>query len=292
MLRSMTGFGSARNQVGTEEISVELRSVNGKFCEVKGRLPRELASLEADAVRNIKGRLSRGTIDLGVRRQASAKSTLTPRIDGDLAEGLAAQLRALRDALGLEGELRLSELVSVEGVVTLEERPPDLDDASAALLAALDEALIHLISMREREGEALEADLLERIAKIEAHAAVLMEQAPLAVQDQQERIRRRVEELTDGIPLDPQRLAQEVALLAERSDIAEELTRLGSHVAQFRELVASDQPVGRRLDFLTQELNREVNTIASKASWAGAASITVELKAELERIREQVQNVE
>lgn len=292
MLRSMTGFGSGRAQVGSEEISVELRSVNGKFCDVKARMPRELASLEPDAVRIVKERLARGTVDLALRRSRAGGSFLAPRIDEELAERIAESFRRLRDRLGLTGEVGLSEVIGVTGVVSVEELAPDLEQAREALGAAIEQALATLLEMREREGVALEADLGKRITRIEELAGELATQAPLAVADHQERIARRIEELTGGIALDPQRLAQEVALLADRSDVAEELTRLASHVVQFRELLASTEPVGRRIDFLVQELNREVNTVASKASWSGAASVVVEMKAELERIREQVQNVE
>lgn len=289
----MTGFGSARAQVETEELSVEIRSVNGKFCEVKTRLPRELQALEAEAVRRVKDRLARGTVDLSVRRgTAQGQSVRTPRIDDVLAGRIAAEFRSLRDRLGLEGDVRISDVVAVPGVVMVEETPPDAERAGQAMLLALDEALEHLVAMREREGESLRADLDARLRLVEGHRARLATAAPEAVREQQERIVQRVAELAGNVTLDPQRLAQEVALLAERSDIAEELTRLESHVQQFRGLMDAPDPAGRRLDFLVQELNREANTIASKASWTGAAEITVELKAEIERIREQVQNVE
>ncbi len=292
MLRSMTGFGSARSRIESEEIAVEIRSVNSKFCEVKVRTPRELQALESDAVRIVKGRLARGAIDVSLRRGTAAGPTLAPRIDEELAARIAESFRALQQRLGLAGEVSIGDLIAVQGVVTLEEREIDLDHASAALKAALDEALGVLIAMREREGEALRVDLSQRIDAVESFAARLSQEAPLAVRQQQERILQRIAELTGGIDLDPQRIAQEVALLAERSDIAEELTRLDSHVAQLRELLGADEPVGRRLDFLVQELNREANTVASKSNWSGSAAITVELKAEIERIREQIQNVE
>lgn len=289
----MTGFGSARAQVETEEISVEIRSVNGKFCEVKARLPRELQALEAEAVRRIKERLARGTIDLSVRRGAvQGQSIRTPRIDEALAGRVAHEFRELRDRLGLEGGVRLADVIAIPGVVAVEEAPPDPELAGQAMLLALEQALDHLIAMREREGEALRADLEARLRLVEGHASQLSQVAPEALREQQERILQRVAELAGNVTLDPQRLAQEIAILAERSDVAEELTRLESHVQQFRRLMDAPDPAGRRLDFLVQELNREANTTASKASWTGAAEITVELKAEIERIREQVQNVE
>ncbi|HWV38869.1 MAG TPA: YicC/YloC family endoribonuclease [Vulgatibacter sp.] len=289
----MTGFGSARAQVESEEISVEIRSVNGKFCEVKARFPRELQAFEGEVVRRIKERLARGTVDLFVRRSpVEGQSLREPRVDEALADRVAREFRELRDRLGLEGDVRLADVISVPGVVVVEEVPPDPERAGQAMHLALDQALDHLVAMREREGEALRADLEARLRLVEGHAAQLARAAPEAVREQHERILQRVEELAGSVTLDPQRLAQEVAILADRSDVAEELTRIESHVKQFRRLMDAPDPAGRRLDFLVQELNREANTTASKASWTGAAEITVELKAEIERIREQVQNVE
>lgn len=291
-MRSMTGFGSARAQVGTEDFTVEIRSVNGKFCEVKTRLPRELHALEAELVRTVKARVARGGVDVSVRRGTGASGNLTPRIDHELASRYLESFRSLQQHLGLEGQVSLRDLVLAQGVMGLEEKGIDPEEAKEALERALAEALDGLIAMREIEGAALQADLRSRLHRIEELAGQVSEQAPVAVQHHKDRIAQRVEELTSGIPLDPQRLAQEVALLAERADITEELTRLGSHLAQFHQLLAADEPSGRRMDFLVQELNREVNTVASKSNWAPIATLVVELKAEIERIREQIQNVE
>ncbi|WP_338062181.1 YicC/YloC family endoribonuclease [Vulgatibacter incomptus] len=288
----MTGFGSGRAQVNAEEVSVEIRSVNGKFCEAKVRLPRELQSLEAEVVREVKARLARGTVDVSIRRGSGAGSNLALRVDEGLAERAAETLRALRDRLSLGGDVTLPEIVAIPGVISMQEPAPDLTAAGDALTAALDEALERLIAMREVEGRALREDLERRLGVVAERVASISEEAPTALRQGYERLRLRVEELAGGLALDPARLAQEVALLAERSDIAEELTRLDSHLVQFRSLLESDEPSGRRMDFLIQELNREANTIASKSNWAGAAAHVVELKAEIERIREQIQNVE
>lgn len=266
--------------------------MNGKFCEVKARLPRELLSLENEAVRLVKARVARGGVDLTVRRGSGTGGSLAPRIDELLAARYAESFAQLQEALGLGGDVSLALVLQAQGVVSLEERAPDLDAAGDALAQAVDLALDGLIRMREQEGRALRADLSSRLETVAQLAAKVAEHVPVSVQHQRDRIAQRVQELTSGIALDPQRLAQEVALLAERSDVAEELTRLDSHVAQFRLLLDADEPAGRRMDFLLQEMNREVNTIASKSSWAAIAGLTVELKAELERIREQVQNVE
>lgn len=266
--------------------------MNGKYCDVKVRLPRDLASLENEAIRRVKARLARGGIDVSVRRSAGKGADLAPTIDLDLASQYAESFRALRDRVGLQGDLALADLLGAQGVVSLEERAPDLDAAARALERALDEALDGLVAMREREGGALRADLESRMAKVAALADEVERESPLSVEATRARVEARLAELMEGISVDPQRLAQELAFLAERADITEELTRLRSHVDQFLLLLDAAEPSGRRMDFLLQEFNREVNTIASKAQWAPIANLSVELKAELERIREQVQNVE
>ena len=292
MIRSMTGFGAARGEVSGEAVSVELKSVNGKFCEVKPRLPRELASLETDLVKTIKSRLSRGVVEALVRREAQPGRALSPRIDLSLAAAYAKALRELKEELGLQGEPSVHDVAAMEGVVSLAENAPDLAALGASLQEALSSALDALEQMRRREGEALARDLLARLDAIEKGARELARLAPLQVDAVRERLSARIAELTRGVPLDPARLAQEVAVFADRTDIAEELTRLHSHLSQARELIRSEAPAGRKLEFLVQEINREINTIGSKSQHAGMAALVVDLKAELERVREQVQNVE
>jgi uncharacterized protein (TIGR00255 family) len=292
LIRSMTGFGAGRGEAGGEAVAVELRAVNGKFCEVKPRLPRELTALEPDLTRTIKGRVSRGVIDVFVRRENGSARGVSPRADIALAGAYAKAFRELKDALGLAGELTVQDLASMEGVISLGESAPDPVAAAGALQHALSAALDALDQMRRREGEALARDVLGRLDTIEQGAAEVARLAPLQVQAVRDRLSTRIAELTRGTPLDPARLAQEVALFADRTDVAEELTRLASHLSQARGLIASDAPAGRKLEFLVQEVNREINTIGSKSQHAGIATLVVTLKAELERIREQVQNVE
>ena len=288
----MTGFGAGRGEAGGEAVSVELRSVNAKFCEVKPRLPRELIALEVDLVKAIKGRVHRGVIDAFVRREAGGARGTTPRADVALAAAYAKVLRELKDSLGLAGEPTVQDLADMEGVISLGEEPPDMEAAAGALHRALATAMDALDGMRRREGEALARDLSGRLDAIEAGASEVSRLAPMQVDAVRERLSTRIAELTRGVPLDPARLAQEVALFADRTDVAEELTRLRSHLAQARDLIRSDAPAGRKLEFLVQELNREINTIGSKSQHAQIAATVVALKAELERIREQVQNVE
>jgi len=291
MIRSMTGFGAGRGASGGEEIAIEIRAVNHKFCEVKARLPRELAALEPAVVRGVKDALARGGIDVSLRR-AGAGGALAPRVDAALAEAYARAYAEVQARLGLHDPIRLRDVVSAEGVIRLDERDADLEAARAATEAALATALGALVAMREREGAALAADLEARLATVEALVARVEVLAPLAVEHHRTRLAERIKELTQGLPLDPARLAQEVALLADRSDVAEEITRLRSHVAQARQLLGGREPAGRKLDFLVQEMHREVNTIGSKSQHAELSGLVVSLKAEVERMREQVQNVE
>jgi uncharacterized protein (TIGR00255 family) len=291
MIRSMTGFGAGRGASGVEQVDVEIRAVNAKFCEVKVRVPRELLALETEAVRQVKERLARGGIEVSVRRSA-ARGAMTPRVDQALAAEYAGAFAALREALRLPGEVGIADILSAEGVVTLEERGADLAAAGAALAAALAQALDSLVAMREREGAALARDLTGRLGGLEEMIRRVEVLAPQTVEQVRQRLVERVAELARGYEPDPVRLATEVALLADRLDVSEEITRLRSHFAQLRALVTGGEPAGRKMDFLVQEMNREVNTIGSKSQNAEVATLVVSLKAEIERMREQVQNVE
>lgn len=293
MIRSMTGFGAGRAQAGAESVAVELRSVNGKFCDVRVHLPRDLSALEQVVAKIVKSRVARGVVDVSVRREAPGTIRgATPRVDLALAAAYAKALREMRSELGLAGEVTVHDLVGLDGVVGLADAPSDPGPAAEALERALSVALDALDEMRRREGEALARDLTARLSTVEKGAAAIRASAPLSVEAYRDRLAARVAELSRGMPADPARLAQEVAFFAERADVAEELTRLGSHLAQLRALIGSDAPAGRRLEFLVQEVNREVNTIGSKSQHAGIAAQVVEIKSELERVREQIANVE
>jgi uncharacterized protein (TIGR00255 family) len=291
MIRSMTGFGAGRGSVNGEEVDVEIRSVNHKYCEVKVRLPRELSALEHEVVRSVKERLARGGVDVAVRRTPSG-SLVAPRVDVGLAESYARAFAEVQARLGLPGSVTLADVIAAEGVVRLDERPIDVEIVGEALRRALAAALTQLAAMRGREGEALARDLVARLDELERLIGRVAELAPQSVEQYRARLSERVAELSRGLPVDPGRLAQEVAVFADRTDVAEEITRLRSHLAQVRALVAMSEPAGRKLDFLVQEMHREANTIGSKSQNADIAGVVVALKAEIERMREQVQNVE
>ncbi len=286
----MTGFGAGSATVDGEQLSVEVRAVNQKFVDVKARLPRELAALEAELVQLVKAKLARGAIDVQVHRRAE-QGTPGVEIDLVLAREYARAHAELEATLGLEDPVTARSLFEAEGVVRLVERPAAMEAARRALLEAVEGALGQLVAMREKEGEALARDLSSRLKTMSQLSQQVDAEAPAALAEHRRRLQARLKELVVA-PLDPGRLEQEVALLADRTDVAEELTRLKSHLDQFTELLARPGPAGRRLDFLSQELHREVTTLGNKSQSASIARLVIELKTEAERIREQVQNVE
>ena len=291
-MKSMTGFGAGRARVGDEEFSVEVRSLNHKFCEVKARLPRELAGLEAALLKQVKDRLARGSVEVFTKRQTATAAGTVPVVDVGLAREYARAMREVGEALGMMAEVSWAQVASQPGVMRLEERGMDVESASRAVPAALEQALGALEQMRQVEGEAIRVDLEARLGLIEKWSREVAQLAPRSVDEYRQRLAERVAELARGISVDEQRLAQEVAVFAERTDIAEEMTRLASHLDQFRQLMTGGEPAGRRMDFLVQEMHREVNTTGSKSQHAEISARVVSMKAEVERIREQVQNVE
>ncbi len=296
MIHSMTGFGSIRFRVDAWTFELELRSVNQRHFDARIRLPRVLANLEPDVRARIQARIARGKIDFSVT--APEGGAPAPRLEVDLAaarEYLTAG-RALAESDGVRGELDAATLLSLPGVSRFVEPALAEGELRERVLAAVDEGLDALVAMRASEGAALARDLRARLARTLELASEVEQRSSLVQDSVRERLRKRARLLeADTGLVDEVRLHQEIAIAAERMDVNEEIVRLRSHVDQFRELLdggGPSRPVGRQLEFLLQELVREVNTIGSKGSDAPIAHWVVELKTELERLREQVQNVE
>jgi uncharacterized protein (TIGR00255 family) len=283
----MTGFGRAESA----EFAVEAQSVNHRFLEVRARLPRRWSELEQRIQQAVQQRFARGHFDVTLEDR-SQEGSRSLRVDLDLARQYVMALRTLQRELSLSGEVSLEMLAGQRDLVAVEEAEQDLEAIWTSLEPVLIRALTALAAMREREGRALTAVLDRHLLDVQGGLGRIRDRAPEAVRAQRDRLRERVRELLDGRLPDAERLEQEVALLAERGDIAEECDRLASHLTQFREALGDVGPQGRRLDFLLQEMNREVNTIGSKAGDAGIAQDVVGLKTAVERLREQVQNVE
>jgi uncharacterized protein (TIGR00255 family) len=289
---SMTGYGRGEARGTRIALVAEARSLNHRFFEASVKLPRGLAGNEPDLRRLVQGRITRGRVDVTVTLRRTAAATPSVRTDVALGLAYARGARALGEAAGVPSEVSVADLLRLPGVVTVEEGEEEDGEGAVLLKTAAAEALDELCRMRQTEGAALARDLGSHIDALGAWVRAVDGLLPAALARIQTRLRDRVQAILGETPADPGRLAQEVATWAARSDVAEELARLGSHLAQFRALLAEGGAVGRQLDFLTQELHREVNTIASKADDAELVARVLEARTLVERIREQVQNVE
>jgi len=293
MIRSMTGYGRAEVVAEKIAVSVEARSLNHRHLEIALKLPRSFTGLELEARRLIQGHIQRGRLDVSasLRPLADGKSALA--LDAALARHYLEQMRALGDTLGLRGAPTLEWLLERPGVVTLGEADPIAPEVGWPVLAqALTRAMEDLVARREAEGEALGKELTSLHEALSAEVARMEARVPAALAQRTERVRERIRALLDDVPLDEGRVLTEAAVWAEKTDVSEELARLKAHLQQFAGLVKEGGPVGRTLDFLVQEMNREVNTVASKANDLELSQLVLASKGHLERIREQIQNVE
>ena len=290
-MRSMTGCGRSQQREGAWEVTVELKAVNHRFLDIACRLPRSLAFLDEIVRKALNARLQRGHVDVFVTVARTDASDRQVQVDEALAAAYRDAAERLAEVLGRAQRLDLAQLMAMEGVVTVTESDMDEEAVSAACRRAMDEAIDQLCAMREREGESLRADLTVHLDAAAALRENILLRAPKVVEDYRTRLQQRLAQLgADGV--EPQRVAQEVAIMADRCAIDEELSRLESHIGQLRAYLDTKGEIGKKLDFLIQEMNREANTIGSKASDAQIAQQVVDLKSEIEKLREQVQNVE
>jgi uncharacterized protein (TIGR00255 family) len=293
MLHSMTGFGSASGQCGAVQYAVEIRSVNNRYLKAGIKLPESCAGAEARIEKRLRDRLQRGTVTVSVRMKVAEEAAVY-RVNQTALESYLYQLRQLQAEADPSTRIDLSGLLQLPGVC----EPPALEEVVAEslpdLLGLVDEALDAMIEMRRQEGLSLRAHLMQQCDLIDARLAEVNSRAPEVVQEYHQRLTARVQELVDQgrVNIDEESLAREVAIYAERSDIAEEVSRLTTHLHQFRDSCSGEGAVGRKLDFISQEMLREANTIASKSNDAEIARAVVEIKTAVDRIKEQVQNAE
>lgn len=286
MVKSMTGYGLGENEL----FRVEMRSHNHRFCETLLHLPPQFAPLEHKVRDHIKGRISRGRIQAVINHEA--EETCGFEIDEDAAKNFVSSLRKAGESLGLQDDLSLGHLIfAPKDITLLRKKDYDLENLWGHLKEALDRAIDNLLVMRREEGKRLCEDILGRVKAIRSLLEGIKGRANEVVAEYKERLSKRVSELLEG-KVDENRLNVEMAVFAEKSDITEELVRLTSHLEQVQETLEMDSPIGKRLDFLNQEVNREINTVASKTTSVKIIQDVVEIKSELEKIREQVQNVE
>jgi len=288
----MTGYGKGEASSLQGTFTVEIRSVNHRYGEVSVRLPRSFMALENDVKRLVSSVLKRGKIDVFVQWEETAATGALTQIDLAVARGYYESFSKLADELQLSRDLPISLILSQKGVVRDSTVSIDETELQPLLFSAVQSAVTAIDAMRTREGDALEIDLLARRRQISEWTDQIGARTPQVVAEYRQKLRTRLEQLLEGTELDEARLAQEIALMADRSDITEELVRLASHFSQFDEALGLTEQVGRKLDFLMQEMNREVNTIGSKSNDAELTALVVRIKAEMEKMREQVQNVE
>ena len=290
--RSMTGFGRGEAADGGRTWVAEIRTVNHRFLDQRVILPRLFTALEEPVKKMVAAALDRGRVDITFTLHGGA--AIVPQLV--VNESVARQYhRCLQQLIGdysLDSAITLTDMLTFRDVVSLEEQRPDMETEWPLISQALAAALIDCDIMREKEGRSLQTDLSNRLEKFASIVDQIQKRIPELQIQRQTDLRSRIGKLLEGLDLDPIRLAQETAIMADKSDVTEEITRLGSHVAQFRAFLVSDEPVGRRLDFLLQEFLREVNTLSSKIASASIAHLGVEMKNEIEKLREQVQNIE
>ena len=291
-LLSMTGYGSAKGSVEGQEITVELKSVNNRYLDCSVRLPRNFLFAEDTVKQAVSAGVSRGKVDVFVSAQASQDSGTVVSVNEELARGYRDAVAHIAETLGLESGLNAFSLARFPDVLTVERRELDKDKAAAALSEITAKAVEEFNAMREREGERRRRDMLGKLETIEGLVSVVEERSPQTVKEYRERLEARLRDILADRSLDEQRVITEAAIFADRTAVDEETVRLRSHIAQFRTMLEEGSPIGRKMDFLVQEFNRESNTIGSKCSDASLAKVVVDLKSEIEKIREQLQNVE
>jgi uncharacterized protein (TIGR00255 family) len=295
MVRSMTGFGTATFQGGDAAVTVEVRTVNHRFLDLHVRVPREYGSVEAEIHQCVRSLLTRGRVDINVNIQGSSRAEML--LDHEVARNYLRAASKLKEEFHLEDSIDLRTLLSLPGVFrgkdgADDEKPISDDLFKASVLQVLREALDGVLRMRAREGEALGKDLAQHLENLRIRLEEVRKLAPTLALEYQQRLQERLAQLLPQTGLDATRLAQEVALLAEKTDISEELNRLESHLEQFSGWLDSKQEVGKKMDFLLQEMQREINTMLAKTSNMEVTRSAIAMKADIEKLREQVQNVE
>lgn len=291
-MKSMTGYGGAKGSLGNLDVTLELKSVNNRYLDFSARLPRNLMFAEDSLRSAVRRHISRGKVDVYLTIDSSAGSGVRVRVNEDLLLGYADALKRIGEITGKAADATAVELARMPEVLQLDRAEQDNNALLAELMEIAERALCGFDAMRLREGEKLRTDILSRLDAVEELTAEVEKRAPDTVKAYRERLEQKLREVLEDRSIDESRIITEAALFADKIAVDEETVRLRSHISQFRGLAGEDTPLGRKMDFLTQELNREANTIGSKCQSSDIARIVVDLKSEIEKIREQIQNVE
>jgi len=292
MIRSMTGYGRAEALIGGRNILVEIRSVNHRYFEFSSRVPRAYGYLESRLKGFLQGKLSRGKVDVNVSIQTIEGTNANVQVNAELAKSYVDALRTLSEPLSLQDDLSLASICRFSDIFTVSRETEDEDAIWADVLSVAEEAADRFVQMREVEGTKMREDVEGRLDFILSAVEKIEERSPKTVEEYRARLYNKISEVLQNAQVDETRILTEAAIYAEKIAVAEETVRLRSHVAQFRSIMEQEGAVGRKLDFLIQEFNRETNTIGSKAQDIEIARIVVDVKSEIEKIREQIQNIE
>lgn len=291
-MKSMTGYGNAKGVAEGLELSIELKSVNNRFLDTAVRIPRGYLFAEEAVKTAVQRHISRGKVDVFITIDSSQSNDVVVKVNEPLLQGYLEAVRGVSDTYGLTNDLTAMSVCRFSDVLSVEKKEVNQEAMAAAIIEVLETALTEYDSMRSREGEKLREDISSRIAAIEKMVSLVEEDSPRTVADYRARLEQKMREVLDTAGIDESRILTEAAIFADKVAVDEEVVRLRSHISQMREMIGSDGALGRKLDFLVQEMNREANTIGSKCQNADIAHVVVDIKAEIEKIREQVQNVE
>lgn len=292
MLKSMTGFGAGAAEDDSYRVLIEVKSVNQRYLEIGFHMPHKIDAFAEGMKKKIKEYVSRGKLDVNVSLTEKKDKTQSVRVDKNLAIAYHKALNELSDLLHLPRPDDITQVAAFPDIIKVEDNEESFEGLEAVLAEAMDEALRNLTHMREEEGANLKQDFIDRLERMENMVERIAGLAPQIVAAYRERLQKTLGELLSAEEIDQNRIIQETAIYSDRVNFTEEMVRLKSHFAQFRKILESNEPVGRKLDFLIQEMNREINTTASKANNAEAAQIVVDVKSEIEKLREQIQNLE
>jgi uncharacterized protein (TIGR00255 family) len=291
MIKSMTGFGRGETSLNNITFSVDIKTVNHRYSDISVRMPRMASALEEKVREYISSKLSRGKIDVYINYDSFGQDTKV-KLDTNLASAYVDSLNTLKEQFGIKDEISLSLLTRFSDILKLETEEKDLDFLWGVMSSALEQAVGSLVEMRSREGERLSKDMVSKLDNIKATVDEIKAKSANLVEVYKNKLYDKIRELTKDIQFDENRLLTEVAIFADKASIDEEIVRLGSHIEEFKKTLSINGSIGKKLDFIVQEMNREVNTIGSKSSDLGVVNNVIEIKTEIEKIREQVQNIE
>lgn len=291
-MKSMTGFGRSKMEVNSREYIVEIKSVNHKYSDISIKLPRNIMCFEEKIKKIVLNNISRGKVDVFVTFNNYSEEGKNVIINKELAKNYINQLKELAAENGLDDKIRVTEITKMPDVLQLKIEDDESDIIWNELEQCVNEAVANFVEMRETEGERIKLDLIERINKVEELVNGIFSNTTGLIEDYVVKLRERIKEVLQTDVVDEARLAQEIVIYADKCSVEEELTRLRSHITQFRSLLETEEPVGKKIDFLIQEMNRETNTIASKSVKLDITNLAIEIKTVMEDIREQIQNIE